>query len=628
MAKKVFIHYWGGEGYLTSATFHLMALMGMFESSAMDGIEQVDEIRYRCIDAATGSDDDHRWRNLCSAYTKYHDILYGATPQKKLICEDYDPTTGDYINILNEMTRTPNNPEVYLPDRFPGQKALLAIGISEEDMKKLNFKGGVFGKPYAGEVFYSNSDFDRLYQNAALHSSNDELVVINCGGYRGGGTAATFIPLESFHEITAAKNSGITPKRFSVIAGPSTQFKRTVDIDTSAYNVVVDKDVDIFSIDETLVRLDACVKDSDKHKRNKDKLKKAKPKAHEKDLNPDFCMGKYIDKLRADKSISQKVNATFVNMKVNVTKRAGAGEGAYVYDETSDKFQSVGQYHKLHITNLLNAVEIKDIIRNTTPYTGGGTNNIYGFYTHDACYTIHNVFSEDDVKRFYHFLEMIVIITEYIRPYFADLTLPHSQDFYKKWALSEGSFFSLQYPLVGTTGKAKYNNDFAAGVKRELDNFLKECGQPILHAFKDINDVSTDVDFFPKGSLAGFAQGIYEVISTLESDINVADVSRGTVNGQSNAALKSMPNSGKYIKDICKQMLTVMLSYSRATNNNPDTGVYNTSENTVKGKLPYFDSNFPRRDNRRDIGDANADAKAYAEELLKYVFDFVNDKIN
>ena len=636
----VVVHFWGGEGYLSSATFHLMALMGMFENIPAD------KILYRNIDAATGSIDDDRWQKLCNAYRKYRNVLYGGAP--KLECEDINAATQQYDSILDRMTNMPATPRVTLKDRFPGMEELLAIGISESDMDNLNFKGGVFGKPYAGEVFYSNSNFGVLYSGCNLQPG-DTLIIINCGGYRGGGTAATFIPLESNYEVSVARLVGVTPKRFSIIAGPSTQFDRTVKIDKAAYAEPTDEKVDVFEIDKVKAQLNGkTIVDQRKHDENIRKLDGAKPQPGMEDLNPDFYMGKFIDKLRSDQTINQKIDGAFVNMKTKLTLQANGT--SYDYDVTSDGFDPWQQDHRLHITNLLNAVEIKEVITNLTAYDNGHHDKVYGFRSTNPFYTISDVFDADDVKKFYHFLELIVIITEYIRPYFDNLTLPKAERLYKKWALVDGHNFAL----AGTGAKDEYNRNFAQNVKSALDMFLKDCGEPVLHLFREINNASPDgvskvdasplgsavgdVQFFSKASIANNADSLYMIIETLMKDINVGRLAEGRVKGKSKQDLIAMGgNAPTHISSTYKDMLSVMLAYSQTTA--PDGHSYVGMSRTINGLFrppiiafgnseSTFEQRLPRLANNRPAGDPVADAADYADKLLAEVFKFVNEKIN
>lgn len=67
---QIFLNLWGGEGYLTSAMLLSMTSMGMFENVP-------NQVFYRCMDFATGSDDDQRQENISKSQLEYYNIIFG-----------------------------------------------------------------------------------------------------------------------------------------------------------------------------------------------------------------------------------------------------------------------------------------------------------------------------------------------------------------------------------------------------------------------------------------------------------------------------------------------------------------------------------------------------------------------
>jgi len=538
---EAYLNLWGGEGYLTCASVHAMAMIGMFEN--VNGIT----LKYKCLDFADESSDDVRWKNLANAFNKYHKSLFG-NDNYSVICDS--TSNGKYVSAIDKVVNNPT-PEMTLESKFATSKDILAIGCSEDDIK-LNIKEGIYGKPWVGEAYHADSHFDQLYPNTL--TQNDSIIVINCGGYKGGGTAATFIPLESVYHVPGCGN--VT--RFNIIAGPSTQFNRYVTVDyPDVYNGQRVELIDRFDIENVIDDLNSRVKSDavskDNHEKNIRKLRKAQSEVYSaardySSLNPDFYMGRFIDKIRSDDSI-QKVDGTFVNMKSNLIQTGNS----FNYDITAKQFKPDKQEHDLHITNLLNAVTVKELMRNPGVYTG---HNIYTFSSESGAYNIFDVFEKEDANNFYYFIEFVILLAEFVYPYFNDIKLAGSETFLVKWALQVKKGMRREYATDGQTNEARYNRDFADLVKTGIRDFLVQYAKGVLLAFWEVNNVSPDdVRFFPTDTIGTFQRGMHEVVGRLLCDIDAI--------GQQN-----FNRSAETIHDNAEKMLAVVSTIAKGLNTN------------------------------------------------------------
>ena len=422
----VFLYLWGGEGYLTCASVHAMAMMGMF-----DNIGNA-RLNFKCLDFAGDSADNTRWESMAIAFDRYHRALFGDK-NESVVCGDTNEG-GHFKSTISKVVSNPAS-EMTLSAKYNNNE-LLYIGCSRDDVK-LDIKEGIYGKPWVGEAYHADSHFDALYPRSL---DGAPITVINCGGYKGGGTAATFIPLEATHSVTGTTN--VT--RFNVVAGPSTQFNREVPLDhPDAYNTRVER-VDRFEIEEKKAELENDVKpdavSKQNHKANKSKLENAwkevySPPKDYRNLNPDFYMGRFIDKIRSDDSINS-VDATFVNLKANL-KPVGKSCN---YDCTAAEYKPDKQEHILHITNLINAITVKELMKNGAAYKN---HKIYTFQTPGNVFRTHDMFEPEDAKNLYYFLEFVIFLVKYVYPNFNEFERPGADVFWKKWAIKVGRNYAI-----------------------------------------------------------------------------------------------------------------------------------------------------------------------------------------
>lgn len=623
---SVFLNLWGGEGYLTSAMLLSMTSMGMFENVK-------NQIFYRCMDFATDSDDDKRQKDIGKSHLDYYNIIFGKN--NNVIS---DGVTIDTIAKISDATST-------LVKKF-GKREHLAIGCSESDMN-VDIKRGIYGKPWVGEAFYSNSNFNALYQNAT-----GNIIIINCGGYKGGGTAATFIPLENSMQVEKAMPN-VSSKRFNVIAGPSTTFCHTTHIPNYGIysgiglsGIDPNGNVDIFEIPEVIEGLkNVNVPDASQniHETNINELEAEyrriydpKERRDYRNLNPSNYMGRFIDRIRSDETLSQ-VDASFINIKPNL-KKVG---NSFNYDITSDKFMPDNQAHKLHITNLINAVIIKELTENSANYGG---HSIYTFCSPDTDkFTVETVFNPEDAKKFYRFIIFSIIITKYVYSYFSNITKPGADIMLSKWACQESHFVFFpphnewSFSLSTNPGAGQLNNSFANNVIYELADFAYEYIKPVLEAFMNVEMTSDDVSFFPKDNIqatnATFANGIRGIVNSI-----IESVSSDSDTGRKKIEAIKEPND---IKNQTEKSIAAILIGKNGHANTFDD-VYKEiigTDGAGNDFLKVYQTGFPnlaRSKNKGtetwdnfngDNGDVADFAKNYCAEIIKYTYEKVKTLI-
>lgn len=617
---QIFLNLWGGEGYLTSAMLLSMTSMGMFENVP-------NQVFYRCMDFATGSDDDQRQENISKSQLEYYNIIFGKG--NNVI---NDGVTINTIAIIND-------PQSTLVGKF-GKREHLAIGCSEADMN-VNIKKGIYGKPWVGEAFHSNSNFKALYEHAG-----GNIVIINCGGYKGGGTAATFIPLENSMQVEKAMDNVSSSKRFSVIAGPSTTFCHTTPIPNyGIYSGIglsgIDSNgnVDMFEIPEVvegLKKLSVPPASQNIHEANISALEAEYLKVYNpaekrdyRNLNPNNYMGRFIDRIRSDETLSQ-VDASFINIKPNL-KKVG---NSFNYDITSDKFMPDNQAHKLHITNLINAVIIKELTENSSKYGG---NNIYTFCspTTDK-FTVETVFNPEDAKKFYRFIIFSIIITKYVYSYFSNITAPGADTMLSKWACTErtGFFSKASFALGTDTEVGRLNNSLANNVRYELADFAYKYIQPVLKAFMDVEMTSDDVSFFPANKIqatnATFDNGIRGIVSNI-----IESIYSNAQTGRKEIRAIDDPTD---IKNQTEKSVAAILINKNGHSKDFD-GVYKEITGVAGAGtdfLSVYQTGFPNRTKSRNKGTETWDnfngdvvdfAKKYCAEIIKYTYDKVKTLI-
>lgn len=595
-----YLNLWGGEGYLTCASVQAMAMIGMFED--VNGVT----LKYKCLDFADDSSDDVRWKTLATAYNRYHKALFG-NENMAVICDS--TAGGKFSSAINKVVNNPT-PEMTLESKFAASKDILAIGCSEDDIK-LNIKEGIYGKPWVGEAYHADSHFDQLYPNTL--TQNDSIIVMNCGGYKGGGTAATFIPLESIYQVPGCGNVA----RYNIIAGPSTQFNRNVTIDyPDAYNGQRVESVDRFDIENVKKDLESRVKSDAVSKKHHDenikKLNKADSEVHSvgrdySTLNPDFYMARFIDKIRSDDSI-QKVDATFVNMKSNIIQSGTSCN----YDITAMQFKPDKQEHQLHITNLLNAVTVKELMRNAGAYTG---HNIYSFSSEAGTYNIYDIFEKEDAENFYYFIEFVILLAEYIYPYFNDIQLAGSEQFLVKWALQVRRRFATD----GQTNEARYNRDFSGLVKNGIRDFLVQYAKNVLIAFWEINNVSpNDVNFFPSFTIGPFQRGMHEVIGRLLSDIDA--IAAQGFNREASAIHENAIQMLAAVSTVAKELN--IEEYQQEMKKFRGSGFFSSSILDDFAKSKSFPVTGGRAYSDTLANNIRKDASVFVDNILGYSFNF------
>ena len=305
---QVFVNLWGGEGYLTSASLLAMASMGMFDNIHDDAGTQMDMF-YRCLDFADGSPDDLRWKDMSAALNIFYPIVFKKPAD---VNPPALPIVNDGITIDPNVVRHANPPT--LLGKYK-DSAVISLGCSEVDMG-LDTKRGIYGKPWVGEAYHSDSNFNNLY-----NSAKDNIVVVNCGGYKGGGTAATFIPLENGYDISGSNAAVQSVERFNVIAGPSTEFCHTTRIPNPGIyaGMGIEEEVDLFDIPEVIEKLSnqiALGGSSDSANQGnieflKNEYKRVKdlssdPPHDYSNLNPKYYMARFIDRVKSDPTMNKK----------------------------------------------------------------------------------------------------------------------------------------------------------------------------------------------------------------------------------------------------------------------------------------------------------------------------------
>ncbi|MCR5717523.1 MAG: hypothetical protein K6F80_00615, partial [Oscillospiraceae bacterium] len=290
------INAWGGEGFLSAAAIILMGMMGMYQ----DALAPSEQMHLRVLDLAENSNDDMRRKALGNAYQKYYSVLFRREPEMV-----FDPLS------IRDITSTAYNPSesATIETKFR-DSSLLSLGCTRQDAA-LEIRKGIYGKPWLGEMYYADVKFGKLYEN--FHQT--ELIIINCGGYRGGGTASTFIPLENASPLPAH----IHGHRYVVVAGPATQFVHSVTIPyPEIYHIKSERlrDVDVFDVEKLIDKLtNDCVspENYEKHEKNIAFLKKewSMVQSSERDLrnlNPKYYASRFLDRIASD---SSRVSAIF-----------------------------------------------------------------------------------------------------------------------------------------------------------------------------------------------------------------------------------------------------------------------------------------------------------------------------
>ena len=618
---QVFSNLWGGEGYLTSKSLLTMASVGMF-NDIMDNENNIMEIYYRCLDNNSESDDAKKSEKMGVAYRDYFKVVFAD--ENSCLIDDNETAK----NFLPKEEKS-------LEKKYPNSE-YLALGFSEDEMK-LNIKNGIYGKPWIGEAYYADKDFSPIY-----NSASDNIIVVNCGGYKGGGTATTFIYLENRYDI-AGLNPGVSGcKRFDAIVGPSTQFNKYVTLPhPELYNEPSFRGkINRFEIEKILERLESKNINSANeglHNENicflEEKWKEIKnPERDLTTLNPNKYMSKFIDRINSDMTLTKVV--PFINMKYPLTPDGDS----YNYDITSDRFSPDKQEHRLHITNLLNAVTIQEIAlnHNSKDYVNG---HIYTFCIPNSNkYTIDGVFRPEDATRLYRFLAFSTIIIKYIYNCFYDIKKPGASILLTKWALSRRPRFiglSVGNPeiiLREERPEGKCSFAFAGYVKDYLAKFVYEYIIPVLTALKDVDDTSEQVEFFGQSQIpqSEFSKGLYGIVDDLIQSVTVDQ------NTMINIRFIESP---KEISDSTEKTLAAIITGRQGRPKNfPDSYNFIKGENGGTNFLEKFQQGIQEFGSYNDkkermwndnINENNVqpNAETYCKNLITYTYSQIKQNL-
>jgi len=617
---NVFLNLWGGEGYLSGASVLALASVGIYDG-IKDAKGQPTIIKYGCYDFASPQNADlARCNEMYDAYKKYYCKMISGDEQNEGVIEK-QPVT------IQLMTKT-SIPQT-LETKYNADRELLAYGCSESDITT-NLTSGIYGKPWVGEAYYADSQFGSIY-----NGDQNSMVVINCGGYKGGGTAATFIPLENewdpYQGTVVAP--GVSASKFDVIVGPSTQFNRFVKYpNTGIYpQGTYDKGVDLFEIPRVLITLNdwgkLCANPA-LHTANVNFLETEYKKVFDpgnpagpldrRSLNPINYMPRFIDRVESDVTINN-LSACFINLKPNLTHD---DQGCFNYDETSPAFSADNQKHKLHITNLLSAVEVQEIAKNHSTYNATG--KIYTFQQAGDKFTLNGVFGADDEKKILRFIIFSLFFTEYLCNVFNDIAVMARADaaMLERWAQTEGKFHATV--CMPPNPKGTLNEQFAIAAKKFFVDMAHEYIKPTLQAFLDFHDTCPDVDFFSETRInTDLPKGAYGVVEEIISKIQ----------GENESRTVAVETSSEIIKNTTERCIAALVIDKFGLANTYNAVLAHIKTVGHVGILKQYQASFPQMGTKglvnrtwsKDITPANVEAKAhvYCKDVIKYTYDKV-----
>jgi len=466
---EAMINAWGGEGVLSSSAVFIMGTLGMFS-----GVVKADEkIHVRILDLEYKTEDrvttDYgRALNFAKMYTDYYEIMYGSKPE--LVYDDI--TIYDIVDCRSTSvySKYANNP-------------LLSLGCTQEDIS-LDIENGVYGKPWLGEIFYSGKNdtfFRKLYDGIP----KGNVITINCGGYRGGGTATTFIPMENVYSSPDHR-----VYRYMVISGPSTKFEFILTLPhPEIYKEYPElkNGFDIFEIPKVknkILSSNPSLEQFSLHQDNLDTLDEywnivVNDQYKLSNLDPAFYASRFLDRLYSDIS---RVSATFINIKTD-------GKKFLNYDVTSNEYQPKEQKHWLHISNLINGLSIREILVNKADYNDGGV-YAFGCSSGDK-YSPNSLFDDTCRKRYWTFVVMSIVMVYYVHDVLITNEVPENSNSGGKVK----GFFYFSKNTNKMPDEAK-----AALCKRTLDKvnlFLKSVVRSTICALREIDNKSDMTDLFP-----------------------------------------------------------------------------------------------------------------------------------
>ena len=491
---EAFVNFWGGEGILSATAFFILGAIGLLDDVTKGDVQK---IHTNLLDLENANNNNGK-----TNYTTDYSRALRLEKTYEYYCRFFRDSSDITFKTVSISDVAPNNNLQTLKAQF-SDSLFLRLGCTEEETR-IVVTQGIYGRPWLGEVFYSNSSthrFNLLYSDRA---DDLEALIINCGGYRGGGTAATFIPLENKYDTPFE-----TVHRYSVISGPATKFECVYMIPfPEIYPEKLCKDyVDIFDISELIKKLsEYTLKDKyiEAHQYNLKILRQyasigSKNQEIMTHLNPALYASRFIDMLYSDSS-AEKLSGIFVNIKTD-------GYDLLDYDVTSREYQPKEQDHKLHISNLVNAVSIVEIVVNHATYdTANPKGTIYSFGT--ACgnsFSPHTLFDQNARLKYNLFLIMAVMITYYIYPMMMRGELPPGR--------VTGTMFGLiqtYEPKLNDTDKERL---IKSAMPKCID-FMKNYLCEVLRALADIALTSNQSAMIPDGMYFG------ELINRMESSAN------------------------------------------------------------------------------------------------------------
>ena len=618
----VYVNLWGGEGFLSATSMLALACVGFYDD-IKDAAGSPVEFHFGCYDFISSSNFDNlRCKALFNAYKKYY---CGMLRKNVPVITETGADIRSMVKGIFPMT---------MENKYYNSREGLAFGLTNSEIFA-DMSHGTYGKSWISEAFYADSVFHQIYNGA-----NGNIVVINCGGYKGGGTAATFIPLENKYDIQAHNPNVTSAERFNIIAGPSTTFdRRVVYPNKGIYNhAMYDNGVDLFAIPDVIEKLNtliAGVGNEHLHEANVKYLETEYKKVFDPDalggpvdkksLNTINYMPRFVERVESDVTMGQ-VSANFINLKPNLSPDSN---GEFNYDVTCDRFTPDGQAHKLHITNMLSAVEIKEIATNHSSYTGG---KIIVFQDPSSDkFTLDGVLDQEDVKKAIHFVIFSMLITDYAFNCFNDITNPGTAVLLDKWAITIMQRLRIVLAINPNTLEGALNHQFAAAAKYYLIDFAHEYIKPVLEAFLQIQDTCPDVNFFsktPVGQASDFPNGVYGIVRGIVDKIKLNEKGERYIEPINNANVIKTNAVNSFAA-------LIMNRFGHSDDYNTCMNFINSMQYNI-GFLYYYQSQFPefgniinlrRRKWDESVNSANVEtyAREYCERIVKMTYKAVCD---
>lgn len=484
---ETIINAWGNEGFHSAYAVTVTACLGMFGKL----LGNDEKIHLRFLDFEESFSDNWSRTQIFYAYQKYYRVVFGT--EEEIVFDSIklkDVLKSDGTSSLLKKTE---------------DKEILYLGFSENDIK-LNMRNEVYGKRNIAEVYYYDTDFSKLYENIP---KGREVIIINCGSYSDGGTASTFIPLES-----ASANSDFFVKRYNVVSGPSTKYAYKVHMpypEIYDARMSVPLETDIFEIPEVIKKINQInsaisknfvsdISESgkkemfiSKNSQNIESLEKKYKKVvsgnHDfSSLNPKYHIHQFLDMIYSNRS---EVDATFINFKTD-GKNFLPFDNVTLYDYNADV-----HYNKMNIISLINAMSIREITASHEKYSDG---QVYAFGSSvGEKYTPFTIFTDECRKNFLQFMIMSVVITNYVQNCFSTNCNNDALEIIEKWAKKPKLL-----PIISNSAdkqikaykKNPLNESFSGLILSNINDFISIyiCG--VLEALNEIDETSEQVSMF------------------------------------------------------------------------------------------------------------------------------------